>query len=119
MLDYQTLRSILESWSYWTRPLPQSVPRRVLARLPAWTPDIALVVQGVRRCGKSTLLTQLMTHFDLAPRDCIFVNFEDPRLAADLRYETLEAITRLAAEEPRRRPHYFFLDEIRRSPVQC
>jgi len=45
-------------------------------------PDVALVVQGVRRSGKSTRLRQLIDRYRLDPARCLFVNFEDPRLAS-------------------------------------
>ena len=43
-------------------------------------PDLsafALIVSGIRRCGKSTLLFQLLK--DRYP-DALYLNFEDPRL---------------------------------------
>src|SRR5690606_24352024 len=55
-------------------------------------PGIALVVQGVRRCGKSTLLGQLLDRYRLDPRRCLFVNFEDPRLSGALDHETLQGL---------------------------
>jgi len=38
----------------------------------------ALVITGIRRCGKSTLLQQLIS---LSGEETVYVNFEDPRLA--------------------------------------
>lgn len=55
-----------------------------------------MVIQGVRRCGKSTLLAQILTQQKLDPRACFFVNFEDPRLAENL--DTALFITRENAE---------------------
>lgn len=50
--------------------------RDALHRLPE--PDAhALIISGIRRCGKSTLMHQLL-HGDYA--DAFFLNFEDPRL---------------------------------------
>ncbi|MBX3183855.1 MAG: ATP-binding protein [Polyangiaceae bacterium] len=106
------LLSIAGSWSFWDRPLPGTVARE--APLPkALRDSLCLVVQGVRRCGKSTLLRQLVQRYKLDPRRCLFVNFEDPRLANELTHETLEALVgQFRARHPRAKRLYFFFDEI-------
>ena len=83
------LLQIARDWSYWDREPPPSIPRRVdlPSELP---PDLALVVQGVRRCGKSTLLGQLVTRYALDRQRCLFMNFEDPRVAGSLDFELLQ-----------------------------
>ena len=46
----------------------------------AFLPDVsnhALIVSGVRRCGKSTLLHQRLKRQRI---DTLYVNFDDPRL---------------------------------------
>ena len=106
------LIKIAATWSFWDRPVPESVPRSV--DLPKELSDsLCLVIQGVRRCGKSTLLQQLIARYGLDPTYCAFVNFEDPRLASALSFETLDRLVELFRES---RPHadrlYFFLDEI-------
>ena len=102
---------IASAWSFWDSPIPQSVPRTV-ALPDALRDSLCLVVLGVRRCGKSTLLQQIVHRYHLDPRRCAFLNFEDPRLSADLRHETLQ---RLVDEFRARHPEgplYYFLDEI-------
>ncbi|MFT3801175.1 MAG: ATP-binding protein [Burkholderiaceae bacterium] len=107
--------AIAADWSFWTRKPPPAVPRDV--DLPqALDPRVAVVVQGVRRCGKSTLLRQFIGHYGLNPARCVFLNFEDPRLAAHLRWETLDALHAAFiarhGKASRRAPLVFFLDEI-------
>ncbi len=106
------LEAILESWSFWKKPLPQTQAREI-----DWPErlvnDLVLVVQGVRRCGKSTLLMQMLDYYQLDKRDCFFINFEDPRLVSKLSHELLEEITELAHKlRPNSKKHYFFFDEI-------
>ena len=114
MLDSMTNLDILEvakTWSYWDRPVPDSVPRTV--DFPGeLTDSVCLVVQGVRRCGKSTLLLQMMDHYDLNPQHCVFVNFEDPRLVNDLTFKTLQRLVEAFEEEHPTKVRTFFLDEI-------
>ena len=104
--------AIANTWSFWDRPIPDSVPRRVST--PAELREsIALVIQGVRRCGKSTLMRQLVGRYKLNPKHCLFVNLEDPRLSNALTYETLDAlVTAFRARHSRVKRLVFFLDEI-------
>lgn len=106
-----SILDIAGDWSFWDSPPPPTVPR--LVRLPeALRPDLALVIQGVRRCGKTTLLAQLMEHYGLDRKRCIFVNFEDPRLAASLDHSVLdELVDAFETERGVKEPTYF-LDEI-------
>ena len=60
-MNAETFLTIAADWSHWDAAPPRSVPRSV--RLPVeLRPDVALVIQGVRRGGKSTLLRQLLDH---------------------------------------------------------
>lgn len=106
------LLEIAGTWSFWDRPVPDSVPRDV--DLPRELREsLCLAIQGVRRCGKSTLLQQLIGRYRLDPVRCAFVNFEDPRLIGAQTHETLERLVSAFRER-----HgddgtlYFFLDEI-------
>jgi hypothetical protein len=106
------LLEIARSWSFWDRAVPKSVPREL--PLPkALEPGIALVLQGVRRSGKSTLMQQLVARSGLDPRDCLFVNCEDPRLASALDWRALDALVKaFRAARPKSKRLTFFLDEI-------
>lgn len=111
MVDLDIL-TIAADWSFWDRPLPPSVRRDV--DLPAaLRPSLALVVQGVRRCGKSTLLQQIVAHYGVEPRDGAFLNFEDPRLARALTWETLDLlVARFRAARAGAERRVYFLDEV-------
>jgi len=104
------LLAIARDWSFWDAAPPASVPREV--RLPSeLRPDIALVIQGVRRGGKSTLMQQLMAHYALDRSTCLYLNFEDPRLSTALDYRTLDLVAN-AFEADRGNGTTYFLDEI-------
>lgn len=108
----EDLLDVAGGWSSWERDFPPTVHRRV--RLPAdLRPSLALVVQGVRRCGKSTLLRQMISAYQLDARCCLFVNFEDPRLVNALDATTLDRLVdgfRAARQGAERL--VFFFDEI-------
>jgi predicted AAA+ superfamily ATPase len=54
----------------------KGLPRKAMENLPALSSH-ALIISGIRRCGKGTLLCQLQ---DSKYPDAFFLNFEDPRL---------------------------------------
>jgi uncharacterized protein len=69
------------------------------------TKNFALIVTGIRRCGKSTLLFQLLKEkFDNA----FYLHFEDTRLAG---FEN-DDFNRLSSEIVKRKPQVLFFDEI-------
>ena len=105
------LLSIAADWSFWDREVPRNVVRNV--DLPSeLRPSLALIIQGVRRCGKSTLMQQLVRRYGLEPTRCVFVNFEDPRLSERLSWPTLQGLVDAFRERHPEGPLHFFLDEI-------
>ncbi len=112
-MDGRTLLRIAEDWSYWSSTPPVTVPRRIVLPVELRS-DIALVVQGVRRGGKSTLLAQLMDRYGLDRADCLFLNFEDPRLGPHLDHTTLDTMVEAFEGEGGRSTDRctYFLDEI-------
>lgn len=106
------LLEIARTWSFWDRPVPPSIDRCV--DLPQQLVDTrCLVVQGVRRSGKSTLLAQLIGRYGLDRAHCAWLNFEDPRLARELAWPTLDRlVAAFRARHGDAGPLYFFLDEI-------
>jgi len=103
---------VASTWSFWDRPVPASVPRDV--DLPdALRDSLCLAIQGVRRCGKSTLLQQLIDRYRLDRAHCAFLNLEDPRLSGAQSYATLDGlVARFRERHEGAETLYFFLDEI-------
>lgn len=112
VLSNADLKKILNEWSYWDTKPHKSVSRKL--RLPsALHDDIALIIQGVRRSGKSTLLSQLPRHYKIDYKKCFYCNFEDPRLLNNLDHKILSQIVAVARESINQKsPCYFFFDEI-------
>jgi len=104
------LQQILDDWSGWSVQLSDTVPRGLVGQC-VLTPEVVTVIQGVRRCGKSTLLRQLMAANNIADQQAVFINFEDPRLLDELNTTLLDQIYSLATEGGRNKLT-FFLDEI-------
>jgi uncharacterized protein len=67
--------------------------------------NFALIITGIRRCGKSTLLFQLLKE---KFNNAFYLHFEDPRLAG---FEN-DDFNRLSNEIVKRKPQVLFFDEI-------
>lgn len=112
MISNQSLTEVLRDWSFWDSPITPKLIRKIALPEQLHT-DLVLIIQGVRRCGKSTLLMQLPKQYNLNIADCYYCNFEDPRLLGSLDHTLLSQIVTLARQEvPAERACYFFLDEI-------
>jgi predicted AAA+ superfamily ATPase len=113
---------ILNDWNYWNKELPSTILR------PSYDEKIAsclknseiIVLKGIRRCGKSTLLfnqiKQLLKN-GVDNKEILFVNLEDPRFTNHLSVELLQQIKDVYMEylNPQNKP-YIFLDEIQNIP---
>src|SRR3989338_570011 len=79
MISKQALKTVIsDQWKEF-ESLKDSVPRSVFSKASSYTGASAFVVKGVRRCGKSTLLKQLLkAKFD---GNFFYFNFDDDRIA--------------------------------------
>lgn len=76
MLTKQTIEQIVASQKERLEKMDQGL----LRNLPGMDnlSSLALIITGIRRCGKSTLLQQINS---TARQPSVYLNFEDPRLA--------------------------------------
>jgi len=105
MMLKETLRQVVKSQRADLSLLEYGVERESLKQIDLNLP-YALVLSGVRRCGKSTLLRQLMEKVG----ECYYFNFEDTR-AAGFEVEDFPKLNDIFFEEYGECSHYFF-DEI-------
>ncbi len=108
MITKPLLRSVIEDQIKEAKSPRQTVPRTVFHEVLSYSGSSAFVVKGVRRCGKSTLLMQLMrTKFN---SDFLYLNFDDELLSDittdDLRL-VMETLIELFGDKKR-----VFFDEI-------
>jgi uncharacterized protein len=118
IMDKSTLLYILNEWNYWDKPVPEYVPRPFYqANIDRYSQSGEVVVlKGVRRSGKSTLLVNQIRQLQQAgvsPKETLLVNFEDPRLGYGLDTSLLDQILEVFREyiHPENGGH-FFLDEV-------
>ena len=108
MIRQEEISAILDAQAEIFRKKENGLTREALAGVPA-VPSFATIITGIRRCGKSTLLRQLMSRkYDQA----LYLNFEDIRLA---NFDA-DDFTRLLREIERRGIRVLFFDEIQIIP---
>ena len=120
-MDMETAQiiEILEDWNFWTKDHNVGIPReeylQKLTKL-AETEQI-IVVLGVRRSGKSTIMHQYIKKLinrKVDPKNILYVNFEDVRFG-EFSLELLNQIYEVYLEyaQPANK-QYVFLDEVQK-----
>jgi predicted AAA+ superfamily ATPase len=109
MITQQTFSEVINAQQPFLQKKELGVLREILDKIPEAT-GFASIITGIRRCGKSTLQLQLKKKY--FPKEGIFLNFEDPRLAG---METQD-FERLYAEILKRKTNAIFFDEIQIVP---
>lgn len=84
----------------------KTYPRKMLENIKI-LPNFALVVSGIRRSGKSTLLTQLIEK--QSENSCLILNFDTPQLF-NFEFSDFALLDEIIAEKPQIQTLYF--DEI-------
>jgi len=85
--------------------------------LPSLQRKEILILKGVRRCGKTTILKQLIQHLikekNIKKENIIYVNFDDFNFIPHLSLELLEL---MMSTRNKHEKQYIFLDEVQKIP---
>jgi len=97
MLRKEQILEILNEWNYWDKNVEENIfPRNEYVKklLEFLKTKEVVVLKGIRRSGKSTLLKLLISELqkNLSKKQILLVNFEDPRFYPHLNLELLENI---------------------------
>jgi len=101
----ETLRSIVKSQKAELATLERGIEREELSKIDPKLP-FAIVLSGIRRCGKSTILRQIMAKI----KNFYYFNFDDPR-ATNFKADDFQKLDEVFTEEYGKSDFYFF-DEI-------
>lgn len=106
MISQKELKEIIE-----TRKIPDSKPRqKYLKEITPWLKRREIIIlKGIRRCGKTHIMYQLMKK--LPKKNVFYIDFDEFRFEPYLTVDLLEEIVKLRDIT---KPSYFFLDEIQR-----
>ncbi|MBI2565107.1 ATP-binding protein [Candidatus Woesearchaeota archaeon] len=118
MINEQTLINILDKWNNWNEKINTGLPRRQYINeiLKFMNRKEIIVLKGIRRSGKSTIMKQLMTVLNkkgFSKKQILYLNLEDYNLSRFLSIELLELVLQvyLKRMNPSKRI-FFFIDEI-------
>ncbi len=121
-MDKSEIISVLNDWNYWNRDIIGIKDRKKYdSHIEKFiNKDEILVIKGIRRCGKSSLMINQIKKLiskGVAKENILFVNLEDPRFLNHLDTNLLEDIknTYLEYLNPNQKP-YIFLNEIQNIP---
>jgi len=109
-MEKSQLKPILNEWTQMAlkkKYIPRRTPLKNLLQS-----GFVTAIQGVRRCGKSTFLSQIIQESNLTQEQCVVANFEDPRLSGELQYPLLDTIFTLQTQTNPGVKQFFFFDEI-------
>jgi uncharacterized protein len=85
--------------------------------IPALERKEILILKGIRRCGKTTILKQLIKYLKekkVKEENILYVNFDDFNFLPNLSIELLEL---MLSTKNTKEKQYFFLDEIQKIPM--
>ncbi len=107
MITKEILRQVVTKQKKEMSPKPETIRREIRDKILNWFHDERVIIlTGIRRCGKSTLLKQIMEN----KANWCYVNFEDERLL-DFRAQDFEMLNEMLIESYGPSKIYFF-DEI-------
>ena len=105
MIKRQDIAQIVQSQRENVLSNTDTFPRQLLGNIDLQHPQYADIITGIRRCGKSTLVEQLMQQY---AEDSFYLNFDTPALFGF----TIEDFRTLDDEIKQSGAHYLFFDEI-------
>src|SRR3989338_139645 len=107
MIIKETLRQIVTQQKHENDRVEETVKRNVLGEILKWFNDNRVIIlTGLRRSGKSTLLKQIM----MEKKGWCYVNFEDERFI-EFRSQDFELLNEVLVEVYGN-PNIYFFDEI-------
>jgi len=77
MILQSTLEQVVSQQKVRLRNLESGLPRELLPEMQILSSH-ALIISGIRRCGKSTLMLQMMNQ--IKEENILYLNFESPLL---------------------------------------
>ncbi len=104
MRTQEVISSVIDAQKTDLDTMPLGLPREILKDVPV-IENFCSIITGIRRCGKSTLMLQILKKSKVPS---LFLKFEDIRLSG---FETSD-FSRLNSEIERRNVKFLFFDEI-------
>ncbi len=117
-MDDATIVEILKKWNPWEKELSLGVKRSEYVQkiYPFLERKEVVVLKGIRRSGKSTLIKQLIAELiknGVDKKQILYLNLDEYNFANDLKIELFENVLNAYKNYSKNREKtYFFIDEI-------
>ncbi len=118
MLNHENLLNILKEWSPWEQQFDSGIkrPEYIKEIFPVMARKEIIILKGIRRCGKSTIMRQLVNELiksGIDKKQIVYLNFDDYRLKKYLKVELFQQVleTYLSYSKNKKKI-YYFIDEI-------
>ena len=102
MTSREDLKKIIISQKEWIESIDKGITREQLSKIDL-KKSFALVITGIRRCGKSTLLNQILRN----QKNFYYLNLEDTRLE-DFKLDDFNRVDQIFQELYSPNGTYFF-----------
>lgn len=119
-MKHENIIETLLLWNFWEKNISTGIERKSYQdTLQKYlTTDEIVVVTGIRRSGKSTILLQMvhtLIQKGVSPKNTLYVNFEDPKFFNEVHVDFLDALWDAYTEylNPKGKVYVVF-DEIQR-----
>src|SRR3989338_8903351 len=120
-MEKETILNVLKRWNLWESDIDTGITREKYLQeiYPYLERKEVLVLKGIRRSGKSTIMQQLMK--ELVKRDKIskdqllYLNLEDHNFAQNLKISLFDDVLKFYRDSTKnKKTVYFFIDEIQK-----
>ena len=119
-MEEKTILDVLKRWNVWEKEIDVGIKRKEYIKkiYPYMERKEILVLKGIRRSGKSTILKQLMyelTKNKINKQQILYLNLEDYNFANKLNINLFEEVLKAYKNYSKNKKRtYFFIDEIQK-----
>ncbi|MFH1637849.1 MAG: ATP-binding protein [Candidatus Woesearchaeota archaeon] len=119
-MEKATIIEVLKKWNAWEKRIDYGMkrPHYVSRIFPYLKRKEVLVLKGIRRSGKSTIVKQLMNELlgnNVEKMQILYLNLEDYNFANDLKIELFEDVLQAYMDYSKNKKKvYFFIDEVQK-----
>ena len=122
MINTDYLLQILNDWNPWGHKINPGIKRKSYIKeiYSVMERKEIIILKGIRRCGKSTIMRQLVNELikkDVDKKQILYLNFDDYRLKKFQKIELFELTLKTYLKHTKNnKKTYFFIDEIQGVP---
>src|SRR3989344_8123212 len=122
-METETILNVLKRWNLWESDIDTGITREKYLQeiYPYLERKEVLVLKGIRRSGKSTIMQQLMKELikrgKVGKEQLLYLNLEDYNFAQNLKISLFDEVIESYKEHTKNKKKiYFFIDEVQKIP---